>query len=247
MKNTNGHTLANAAMVIALLSAIALPLAVADPKPVDNAKADKTNPTDKNTEGGEPSIDDLLKLTKPKKGDGSKTPNPKTKLKIDESKGLTTEQAADAFVVAVEEMKQAASRLGGYQDAGLKTQRLQESILRRLDQVIKAKKNQKQNQSNSGSGSKKQETGSKQNQQKQKQGQQKSKGGTSANKSRFSPGDNDTKAAVGGAIEESRIEWGQLPARLRTELEQGIGEQFSPLYQKLTEAYYKRLAEEGKE
>ncbi|MEX2213577.1 MAG: hypothetical protein WD768_05590, partial [Phycisphaeraceae bacterium] len=54
-------------------------------------------------------------------------------------------------------------------------------------------------------------------------------------------------AAQGGPIEESRIEWGRLPARIRSELEQGLGEKFSPLYKKLTEAYYRRLAEEGKE
>lgn len=242
MKNMNRTQLANVAMIAALLGAIALPLAVADPKPVDSAKKNDTEKTG----DGEPSIDDLLKLTKPKTGDKSKTPTPKTKLEIDESKGLTAEQAADSFVAAVEEMKQAASRLGGYQDAGLQTQRLQESILRRLDQVIKAKKNQQQSQSSSGSGSKKQETGSKKNQQKQNTGQ-KSKGGKSENKGEFSPGANDNKAATGGTIDESRIEWGQLPARLRNELEQGIGEKFSPLYQKLTEAYYKRLAEEGKE
>lgn len=240
MKNMNRAQLANVAMIAAMLGAIALPLAVADPKPVDNAKAQEK------TGDGEPSIDDLLKLTKPKTGDKGKTPTPKTKLEIDESKGLTAAQAADSFVAAVEEMKQAATRLGGYQDAGLQTQRLQESILRRLDQVIKAKKNQQQSQSSSGSGSKKQETGSKKNQQKQSTGQ-KSKGGKSASKGSFSPGDNDNKATTGGAIDESRIEWGQLPSRLRNELEQGIGEKFSPLYQKLTEAYYKRLAEEGKE
>lgn len=242
------ETVANLVMIAALAGAIGLPLASADPDKASNKSADSSANTDKTETDGEPSIDDLLKLTDPNKPKKNPTTDPNAKTKKGEAIEMTAGQAADAFVAAVMEMKQAASRLGGYQDPGLNTQRLQESILRRLDQVIKAKQrqNQKQSQSSSGSSSKKQETGSKKNQKKQSQGQ-KQGSSSSANKGQFSPGNADTKAKGVGTIEESRVEWGQLPSRLRNELDQGLGEKFSPIYKKLTEAYYRRLAEEGKE
>lgn len=46
-------------------------------------------------------------------------------------------------------------------------------------------------------------------------------------------------------LEETGSEWGHLPARIREMLKQGRGDYKSPLYRKLTEEYYKRLAEEG--
>ena len=39
--------------------------------------------------------------------------------------------------------------------------------------------------------------------------------------------------------------WGSLPARLRDALLQGNEDRYSNLYQKWTEAYYRRLAEEA--
>ena len=41
--------------------------------------------------------------------------------------------------------------------------------------------------------------------------------------------------------------WGALPARLRDTLRQGLSERFSSLYERFTEAYYRRLAEEGEQ
>ncbi len=46
-------------------------------------------------------------------------------------------------------------------------------------------------------------------------------------------------------LEETGSEWGHLPARVREMLKQGRGDYKSPLYRKLTDEYYKRLAEEG--
>ena len=47
----------------------------------------------------------------------------------------------------------------------------------------------------------------------------------------------------GGSLEELRHEWGNLPPRLRDELNEGVSEQFSPVYRRQTEEYYRRLAE----
>ena len=46
------------------------------------------------------------------------------------------------------------------------------------------------------------------------------------------------------AIEQLRKEWGILPPRVREELSDGLRERFSPLYRRMTEAYYKALAEQ---
>jgi hypothetical protein len=39
--------------------------------------------------------------------------------------------------------------------------------------------------------------------------------------------------------------WGNLPARVRDQLMQGRHDQFSSLYESMTETYYRRLAEEA--
>ena len=47
------------------------------------------------------------------------------------------------------------------------------------------------------------------------------------------------------ALEESGVEWGNLPDRVRDMIRQGLRERPSSLYERLTEAYYRRLAEES--
>ncbi|MEM8739616.1 MAG: hypothetical protein AAGG38_14230, partial [Planctomycetota bacterium] len=63
----------------------------------------------------------------------------------------------------------------------------------------------------------------------------------------FSPGQVGPVAPGSGPMEEVRREWGDLPARLRDELSNGLDEPYSPVYRDLTEAYYRRLAEEAGE
>src|SRR5690606_25951073 len=58
------------------------------------------------------------------------------------NEALTASDAADAFEQAVQEMDSVSRRLGRALDPGVETQRMQESILRKLDQVIKAAKEQ---------------------------------------------------------------------------------------------------------
>ncbi len=46
-------------------------------------------------------------------------------------------------------------------------------------------------------------------------------------------------------LQEGGVEWGNLPERIRQDLLQGRNDKFSSMYRRLTEEYYKRLAEEG--
>ena len=55
---------------------------------------------------------------------------------------------------------------------------------------------------------------------------------------------NDATAA-GTELSESRIEWGQLPARVRELVLQGRRDKVSTLYERLTREYYRKLAEEA--
>ena len=174
---------------------------------------------------------------------------------------LTGEQMADAFVNAVRDMDRVADRLGDARDPGLDTQRIQESILARLDQLIEAAQQQQSSSSSSSSGS----SGSSSNQdssaenagQDSGQGSQPQPGGSQGqtaagqpggdgeNPGGFSPGQVGPIDPGQGAIDEVRSEWGSLPPRLRDELTNGLDEPYSPVYRNLTEAYYRRLAEEA--
>src|SRR5690606_503120 len=57
---------------------------------------------------------------------------------------LSGEQAADLFKEVIGDMGEAAENLGVKRDAGLTTQRLQEDILKKLDQVIATAEKQQQ-------------------------------------------------------------------------------------------------------
>ncbi len=208
----------------------------------------------------QPTLDDLLDLPtqkpaqkpeqSPKEGEG-KSEQP---LERSVQKRLTAQEAADLFRQVVRDMDEVAHLLGEERNAGLPTQRKQEEILAKLDQVIAAARQQQQ-QSGSGSQSQQQArqqdragdpAAQQQNQNQQGANQAGDQATSGENPDNFSPGNvrgvqNDERA-----MNENRVEWGNLPPRLRDELQQGFGERFSPIYRDLTEAYYRRLAEEGK-
>ena len=54
----------------------------------------------------------------------------------------------------------------------------------------------------------------------------------------------DAQAQGESEIDESRTEWGHLPKRIREIMSQSRRDRISALYQKATEAYYRRMAEE---
>ena len=209
----------------------------------------------------EPSLDELLKI-KPKPPTKQPGDTPATKLPgalpgepgdkplpIDPqlTRELSAQEAADAFRQAVADMDKAGGLLRQDLDPGLKTQRVQESILARLDQVLAAARRQQQQSSSSSSSSKskQQETGSQKNAQRDPQQANANPQSTQNSTDQGRPG-SVKPHKQGGALDETREEWGNLPLRLRQELIQGRDEKFSPPYRSLTEAYYRRLAEEGK-
>ena len=213
----------------------------------------------------QPTLDDLLDLSPaPAQAEGSDQPADAAsgepapvELDANVQRLLTGEQAADAFEQAVAAMDDVSLRLGRDLDAGLDTQRKQEQILAKLDQVIAAAR-QQQSSSSSSSGSsgssssaRQQDTGSgtpsesmTQGQQDQSQGQPASARSAGENAGQASPGQVGEVRPGEGPLEELRKEWGSLPPRLRDEISEGLQERFSPVYRSLTEQYYKRLAEE---
>ncbi|MFK7759443.1 MAG: hypothetical protein AB8C13_05800 [Phycisphaerales bacterium] len=178
-----------------------------------------------------PTLDELLGL---EEGDESAD----TTL-IDQA--LSAEQAGEAFSEAVDLMSDAADRLDGAQDAGLTTQRMQEEIIRKLEQVIESAQQNQGNNSSSGASSSSSSSPQQQpNQQSQQQQSPSSGNGEPTDSS--TPGGSDQVGSNDFA--GARARWGNLPERLRDALSQGLDEPYSQLYRTLTERYYKALAED---
>jgi len=195
-------------------------------------------PTSPPRESSPPSLDDLLGLTK----DGQSTERPPSDI-IEKLTGETGEgggvDVAALFVEAIESMDQSATRLLDQRDAGLATQRLQEEAILKLDTLIAQAQQQQQ---------RRQQPQSQPNPQQappgQQQQQQNPQPGTEASRGP----DNRPPLREGqldGAISETGSEWGNLPPRIRDLLRQGRGDAAARLYQRLTEIYYQRLAEES--
>lgn len=164
---------------------------------------------------------------------------------------------------ALEGMRAASARLTDQSDAGLGTQRLQEDVVKSLERLLEeAQKQQKKQQSSRSSSSsssrsqKKGQSGEPQDpnerngQQRRpnrsdKNGQQQPSGAASG-EAEAEAGVRDTdEVAQGGELSESRVEWGQLPERIRELVLQGRRDRVSTIYERLTREYYRRLAEEA--
>lgn len=186
-----------------------------------------------------PSLDDLL-------GTGGEGTSAEGEAELPGETGgedldrlLSGREIADEFRAAVDLMDRSAQRLGSAKDTGVRTQRMQEDILRKLDKLIAdAESRAQQSSSSSSSSSQSQRQAQSQpNQQSQQQAGQ---------------GDNRGEAEppglrTGALRPEEAADlaaWGSLPARVREALVQGSSDQFSATYRKLTEAYYRMLAEE---
>lgn len=159
---------------------------------------------------------------------------------------LAAGEINDLFQLALERMAESALLLDVRLDAGLGTQRVQQDILKKLDQLIdKAKQNQQQ--MSAGSSSNPSRSG-----QSQKDPPPRRDAGAT---SRRKPGEQQDGQAteppprqegdIDTELQEEGSEWGHLPQRFREMLLQGRNEKFSSLYEHLTREYYKRLAEEG--
>lgn len=223
------------------------------PAPTPPAKPAETRPAEaRPSTPPARSLDDLLGIPRPKPGeqsdkpaDAAPPPDAAGQAQRDLERALRGESLGDMFQEAITLMRDTASRIDARQDIGATTQRMQEEILARLDAVIaKAEQQSNQNQQQQ------QQSGQSREQQRQP-GQQQRQPGSEADQ----PQQGESVDATGassrqdaqqsrGWIESAQPTWGRLPVRLRDALLQGAGDTFSSMYERMTEEYYRRLAEE---
>jgi hypothetical protein len=147
--------------------------------------------------------------------------------------------SADALADAVQKMGVSADLLERRLDSGLGTQRVQEEVLAKLAHLI----NQARQQSSSSSSSQSSRRSEPSPQDPGRQQQQQLADDCAGEGQEGEPPAMQ-QAEVSISLEETRAEWGNLPARVREMLLQGRQERFSSLYEHLTREYYRRLAED---
>ena len=188
-----------------------------------------------------PSLDDLLGL-ETDESDADEAARLESEREL--QRRLDEKEINDAFLIALDRMATSAKRLGELFDTGLATQRIQEDILAKLDQLIdRAKRMQAQisaSRSSSAQNSQSQNPGQRRNQANNSQ----RRDGTPQDSQEGDPPPRQ-EGDIQTILQEVGVEWGNLPERLRQELQQGRNDKFSSMYRRLTEEYYKRLAEEG--
>lgn len=186
-----------------------------------------------------PSLDDLLGLDdeKPKSDDDSQ------QSELDRE--LRDEQAGDDFSQAVNLLDQVAQRLEKNSDTGLATQRMQEEAVKRLDKLISEARKQRQNRQQQ---KKRQQQQQQQDQPQKSQQQQQSQTQSTSNQNAQNQGAAPDQGRQDGAVRQvtpgGTAAWGNLPDHVRSSLMQGFSDRFSSMYQAMTEAYYRRLAED---
>lgn len=202
----------------------------------------------------EPTLDELLNIAP---ADTTRRRSDRLPLVVpegDDSASTRQRSLEELF----DRMRNVSERLGGDLDPGLETQRVQESILAQLDQLIKAVKQSGSGGSSSSSGGSsgstgQQDTGAAGNAP-QEAGKAKGDGqkggkpsGAATGSGAIGPTDQAPEQPEGtGPLRQSRVEWGNLPPRLRDEVLQSVDERPSAAYRRLTDAYFRRLAEENK-
>lgn len=183
-----------------------------------------------------PTLDELLGLEEsgpPREDERGLPMDDPTRRELDRT--LDGSEVGEAFVEAVSLMEESAQRIRVGRDTGLTTQRLQEDILRKLDQIIESSQ---QGQSSSSSSS----SDPQQNQpDQQQQDTQRNQNSSSSSENTEAPAEQDGRLGSPGSL--NTASWGALRERLREALTQGTSDPFSSLYRSMTEEYYKRLAE----
>lgn len=236
-------------MITATLVAAFVTTAVFAQSTVDESPAAtdvSTPPT-----GDVPSLDELLGI---EEADGENTDSDTAREQQEKElqRRLAEKEIGDAFHQAIDKMQLSAELLDVRYDSGLGTQRLQEEIIAGLDQILEQAKKMMQKQMSSSSSSSSQQQQQQQTpgpkQQEQQQNQQSdsnSERPKGPSESNATDGPPLREGDINTVIEESRVEWGSLPERVREELYQGRQEKFSSIYDRLTREYYKRLAEDS--
>ncbi|MEO0715799.1 MAG: hypothetical protein AAFY58_02280 [Planctomycetota bacterium] len=192
-----------------------------------------------------PSLDELLGL--PESSRPMERPDRPGIFQDDPTAGelaekLSGEQMSQAFLQAVDLMDTTADRITRGRDPGLVTQRLQRDILRTLDQLIASSSEEESSSSSSSSSSEQQQQQQPSQPQEQQQSQEP---GSDGSQESTPPG--AQSGQLSPELAANRAAWGALPERTREALLQGSSEPFSVLYQRLTERYYRRIAEEAAE
>jgi len=191
----------------------------------------------------QPSLDELLGLPKaPAKGNDKPRPDAADPTRTELDRKLSAGEMAEAFRQAVDLMGETAGRIQDSKDTGLTTQRLQEDIVRKLEQLIKAAE-QNQSQSRRSRSQAQRDQQQQQPNQQQAQGQRNQAGSEPAQDVIDPPPRQDAVLAPGAGARGAA--WGALPERIRDALRQGNDDRYSSLWHKWTEAYYKRLAEDA--
>ena len=217
-----------------------------------------------------PSLDEALGIG------GGKKPADADAHSDELKRSLEGAKPRDILESAIDDMRRSATLLDR-QEAGLPTRRVQESVVRKLDELIATAQRMKQQGQQQGQQSSQQQ---KQNQQKQRnqgnnQGEQQGKDGSPdepkpggkqgegrdgkprpENEGGRRRPDGDANANeppptvdptnTDAQFDESRAEWGRLPPRVREAVRQGMRDPMSSAYRRLTQDYYRRLAEEPK-
>jgi hypothetical protein len=188
-----------------------------------------------------PTLDELLGLPP----EGVRPAGGTDVLRDDLNRRLADENPAELFEQAVALMGTTAQRLdaggaaGAAGDTSLDTQRLQEDTLRKLDAMISQMRKQRQQQQQQQSP---QDQADQQRQQQQQQQSARQDARATDSTNADAPGRRD--GALRPGLDAAKAAWGGLPARIRDLLLQGSGEKFSTSYEKMTEEYYRKLAEQ---
>lgn len=198
-----------------------------------------------------PDLDDLLGLpgrppaVEGAEGEDAESPAGR-RIEQELERKLSAVELADKFREAIEEMGQLADRLERARDTGLETQRLHEEVIRKLDALIKNSRSSSSSSSSGSGSSSSSSSSSAPNQPKAgQQQQQQDQAGSGTNQSEAMPPPMQSPE-LRGRLDVTRAAWGALPERIRESLMQGSSDQFSSLYEALTEEYYRRLAEEAR-
>ena len=236
---------------------IALAMTLGSARAHDDPKAPQPPPVpesdsveDPSLEDPPPSLDDLLDIEVPVSGTGGDAD-----AAIAESDrraldaALAEQQPGQAFRSAISDMLVSTELLEVKQDTGMGTQRIQQRIVDRLQALIdSAARQQQQQQQSSGSSQQQQQQDPGRRQEEPEESGQEQQGG----RREEGPQDGSStqppppeSADLEGSLEGAGVEWGGLPPRMRELISQGMRDRVSEMYRSLTEAYYRRMAEEG--
>ena len=199
-----------------------------------------------------PSLDDLLEIEESGTGDDDAPIAESDRRALDAV--LAEEKPTEAFRAALADMLVSSDLLEARSDSGLGTQRIQQRIVDRLQALIEsaARQQQPQPQPQPGSSQQQQQDPGRRNDQEPQDGGQDGK--QNEGDARNDQGDQDGSSVqppppeggeLAGPLDGVGIEWGGLPPRMRELITQGTRDRVSEMYRSLTEAYYRRMAEEG--